>query len=260
MAIKVFIVDDESLARDELKYLLSQYDSNVEIVGEASDGEEAIRKILDYKPDVIFLDIQMPGIDGITVANKLIEKGLKVLIVFATAYDEHAIKAFEVNAIDYLLKPFDEERVKITLERITQQIKKNTLDNTQITEFLYQMMKKKDKEQPKSISKLAVQHDDRVILLDPIEIIYAYREGREVLIKTFKNIYTSKFTLQALEEKLQNYPFFRTHRSYLVNLNYIQEMVPWFNGAYNLIMKDGQNSKVPVSRQYVKDLRDHLEL
>ena len=112
----------------------------------------------------------------------------------------------------------------------------------------------------KEILKLAVQGEDGVILLNPNDIVYAFRESRDVIIKTKDKSYPSKYTLQTLEEKLMNYPFFRIHRSYLVNLRCIQEMVPWFNGAYNLILNDKQRSKVPVSRQYVKDLRDRLEL
>ncbi|WP_339061903.1 LytTR family DNA-binding domain-containing protein [Tepidibacillus marianensis] len=110
----------------------------------------------------------------------------------------------------------------------------------------------------KSISKLAVQTDERVILLDPNEIVYAYREGRDVLIKTTDETYFTKYTLQVLEEKLEKHSFFRTHRSYLVNLEFIQEMMPWFNGAYNVMMKDKAKSKIPVSRQYVKPLKKEL--
>ncbi|MFV9510133.1 LytR/AlgR family response regulator transcription factor [Tepidibacillus sp. LV47] len=258
MTIRVVIADDEILARDELSYLLGQWEE-IEIVGEAEDGLEAYQKIVELKPDVVFLDIQMPEMNGLMVAKKLIDEGIKTLIVFSTAFDEHAIKAFEMNAVDYLLKPFDEERLANTIERIKKRIEKPNQEK--ITELLYQMMdESKKKETKKNISKLAVQTDERVIFLDPNEIVYAYREGRDVRIKTVKDTYLTKFTLQVLEEKLKKYPFFRTHRSYLVNLDYIEELVPWFNGTYNLTMKDPEHSKVPVSRQYVKMLKDVLGL
>ncbi len=260
MTIKALIVDDESLSRDELNYLLKQW-KDVDIIGEAKDGEEAIKKVHDYKPDVVFLDIHMPNMDGLTVAKKLADQGVAPLIVFATAYDQHAIKAFEINAIDYLLKPFDEERLKVTIDRIHQKLDNKNAERDKITRFLYQIMAEEDlKRQNKSVSKLAVQSEDRVILLDPTDVIYGYREGREVLIHTNQANYTTKYTLQVLEEKLEKYHFFRTHRSYLVNLNYAKELIPWFNGTYNLLMKDEKQSKVPVSRQYIKPLKDLLEL
>ncbi len=258
MAIKVFIVDDESLARDELIYLLQSI-GEIEVVGEANNGEQALEKIAEINPEVIFLDIQMPDMDGLTLAKKLHEAKNKAIIVFATAYDQHAVKAFEVNAIDYLLKPFDQERVERTVQRIKERLKQNNPVHENISQLIDQVIKEKQIS-TKGVSKLAVQGEDGVILLNPNEIVYAFRESRDVVIKTMDKTYPSRYTLQVLEEKLASYPFFRTHRSYLVNLHFIQEMVPWFNGAYNLILNDKQGSKVPVSRQYVKELRDILEL
>lgn len=256
MTIRVLIVDDEILARDELSFLLSQWEE-IQIVGEAEDGVEAYQKIQELQPDVVFLDIQMPEMNGLAVAKRVVEEGLKPLIVFSTAYDEYAIKAFEMNAVDYLLKPYDEERIQNTVERMKKQFEKPNQER--ITELLYQMLdKSKGTEEKRSISKLAVQTDEKVVFIDPKDIVYAYREGRDVHIKTIGETYLTKYTLQLLEEKLNKYSFFRTHRSYLVNLEYIQEMVPWFNGAYNVIMKDKELSKVPVSRQFVKPLKEVL--
>ena len=256
MTIRVLIVDDEILARDELSFLLSQWDE-IEIIGEASDGLEGYQKIKELNPDVIFLDIQMPEMNGLSLAKKIIEEGLKPLIVFSTAFDEHAVKAFEMNAIDYLLKPFDEERIQNTVARMKKHFERPNQE--QLTHLLYQMLgQNKEKEEKKNISKLAIQTEERVVFIDPNEIVFAYREGRDVLIKTLQDTYLTKYTLQVLEEKLSKYSFFRTHRSYLVNLDYIQEMIPWFNGAHNVVMKDKEQSKIPVSRQFVKPLKDEL--
>jgi len=266
--ISVVIADDEPLARDELKYLLQQCE-DIEIVGEATQGAEALEKILELKPDVAFLDIHMPKLDGLTVARKLLEVDQSLIVVFATAYDQHAIQAFEVNAIDYLLKPFDEERVLKTVERIRQSVRniKNDLQKETLNNSLMGLLEKMAGKsvsavtgqlQGPKISKIAVQGEESVILIDPKDILYAYRENRDVFIKTSNKVYLSKYTLQTLEEKLASYPFFHSHRSYLVNLNFVQELVPWFNGAYTLILNDEKRSEVPVSRAYVKALKDVL--
>ena len=268
--ISVVIADDEPLARDELTYLLKQCE-DIEIVGEASQGAEALEKILALKPDVAFLDIHMPNLDGLTVARKLLEVNQTIMIVFATAYDQHAIQAFEVNAVDYLLKPFDEERVLKTVERIRQRFSSpnNNSENEKLNNSLVELLKKITGEsvsrsvsqfQAPIISKLAVQGEDSIVLLDPKDILYVYRENRDVFIKTSIKVYLTKYSLQALEEKLASYPFFHAHRSYLVNLNFAQELVPWFNGAYTLILNDEERSRVPVSRAYVKALKDVLEI
>ncbi|TGE38632.1 response regulator transcription factor [Desulfosporosinus fructosivorans] len=249
-------------------YLLKQC-KDIEIVGEATQGTEALEIILDLKPDVAFLDIHMPNLDGLTVARRLLEVDQTIMIVFATAYDQHAIQAFEVNAVDYLLKPFDEERVLKTVERIRQRVRNPNNDSGQETlnSSLVELLKKMAGEsvpgtasQAPIISKLAVQGDESIVLLDPKDILYVYRENRDVFIKTPNKTYSTKYTLQALEEKLANYPFFHAHRSYLVNLNFAQELVPWFNGAYTLILNDEERSRVPVSRAYVKALKDALEI
>ena len=268
--ISVVIADDEPLARDELTYLLKQC-ADIEIVGEATQGTEALKKILALKPDVAFLDIHMPNLDGLTVARKLLEEDQNLMIVFATAYDKHAIQAFEVNAVDYLLKPFDEERVLKTVERIRQRLRNPQHDsqNELLNNSLLELMKKitgesgsaaVDHFQAPKISKLAVQGEESIVLIDPKDILFVYRENRDVFIKTSNKVYSTKYTLQTLEEKLISYSFFHVHRSYLVNLNFVQELVPWFNGAYTLILNDEKRSEVPVSRAYVKALKDVLEI
>jgi len=205
------------------------------------------------------------------VARKLLEEDQTIMIVFATAYDQHAIQAFEVNAIDYLLKPFDEERVLKTVERIRQR-KQNLQNDSQdvaLNNSLRELLKKMAGEsvaattaqlQVPKISKLAVQGEESIVLIDPKDILYVYRENRDVFIKTSDKVYSTKYTLQTLEEKLASYSFFHAHRSYLVNLNFAKELVPWFNGAYTLVLNDEERSRVPVSRAYVKALKDILEI
>ncbi|WP_025025882.1 LytR/AlgR family response regulator transcription factor [Caldalkalibacillus mannanilyticus] len=240
--ITTVIIDDEPLSRDELKFLLKQY-SEVEIVAEGDCGEKGLEKIIINEPDVVFLDIEMPQMSGIDLA-KAIQNMKKVpLIIFATAYPAYAATAFRVQALDYLLKPFDEQQVGDTIKRIKERL--------QITDT---------KEPPPSIiAKLAVEDDGRIVYLSPKDITYLFREERETVICTEDGNFSSKMTIKDLEEKLKGYPFFRTHKSYLVNLDKVEQLIPWFNRAYQLKVI-GKKEVIPVSRNYVKSLREHLEL
>lgn len=255
MTIRILVADDEPLARDELIYLLKKI-KDVEIVGEAGNGEEALQKIKESSPDAVFLDIQMPRMDGLTVAGELIKEKNPPMIIFATAFDRHAIKAFEVNAVDYVLKPFEEERVNMTISRIRNGL--NRIDPESITRMLTEVLREGAFPPKPRISKIAVQEEDRLFFLDPDDIVYITREGRDVFVQTREHRFASKYSLHVLEEKLKEYPFYRTHRAYLVNLNHVEQMVPWFNGSYTLIMKDNNRSKVPVSRLFVKPLKEVL--
>jgi two-component system response regulator LytT len=240
--LKVFVVDDEPLARDELKYLLRR-SKRVEIVGEADCAEDALQEILITEPDLVFLDIQLAEESGLDLAEKL--KGYKhqPIIVFATAYDEYALRAFELNAIDYVLKPFDEERINQTLDKIEK------LKQIGQKEALPQ----KDSGQSLRVGKLAVTGEDRILLIDVDSIVYVGSEEGRTVIKTLEAEYKTGDTLVVLERKLPSDAFMRVHRSFLVNIHHISEVQPWFNATYNVVMKDG--SKVPVSRTYTKDLK-----
>ncbi|MBO8172757.1 MAG: response regulator transcription factor [Bacillaceae bacterium] len=249
--MRTMIVDDEMLSRDELRYLIDLHD-DFEVCGEASTAVDAMKKYLEIKPDVVFLDIQMQDMDGMMVARQWQEQKNPPLIVFATAYDEHAVDAFAVNAVDYLLKPFDKNRIEDTIKRI-RQILNNGRNGAESNVSTVTPLSKK-------VNKLIVEDKDRTVLINPEDIVYAFREDRRVYLKTNDHVYSTLFSLQTLEDKLREYPFFRTHRSYLVNLNMIAEMIPWFNGAYNLRMKDEEGSTVPVSRNYVRELMEKLEL
>lgn len=241
--ISVILIEDEPYSRAELRHLLSS-EERIEIIAEADSGEKGLEMIFVHEPDVIFVDINMPQMTGVQLVALIQKMKKSPLVVFATAYPDFAAKAFRLNAIDYLLKPFDEEQLKETLERI------------------YSVFTKKDQfKEDGDIKrgKLAVEDNGKIVYIPPTDIYYLYREDRETIICAKTGKYICKLPLKELEKKLKDFPFFRTHKSYLVNLNVIVELIPWFNGAFELKI-DGVEEKVPVSRNYVKVLRERLEL
>lgn len=253
--IRALVVDDETLSRDELKYLL-EGQPGIGVCGEAVDGESALEQCSRLQPDVVFLDIQMPGMSGLKVAKKLVEQPDPPLVVFATAYDQYAIEAFELNAVDYLLKPFAGER----LTRTVQRLKDNLLKKDALVERLEKLvaeLENRTREHPMQV-KLVAEQDGRLIPLCHRDIVYACVDGRCAVLKTRDCEHRSGYTMQELEEMLPGPPFFRCHRGYLVNLDWVQEVQPWFNGAYQLVMRDEQRSRVYVSRLKVKKLKELL--
>lgn len=241
--ISVILIEDEPYSRAELRHLLSS-EERIEIVAEADSGEKGLEMIIAHEPDVIFVDINMPQMTGIELIQIIQKMRKRPLVVFATAYPDYAAKAFRLNAIDYLLKPFDEDQLKETLERIDSALTNNDLSK----EDGYM-----------KFGKLGVEEDGKIVYILPTDIHYLYREDRETIIRAKNGKYICKLPLKELEQKLKDFPFFRTHKSYLVNLNAIVELIPWFNGAFVLKI-DGVKEKVPVSRNYVKALRKKLEL
>ncbi|WP_409252997.1 LytR/AlgR family response regulator transcription factor [Bacillus sp. SCS-153A] len=241
--IKVLVVDDERYSRDELKHLLSDY-SFIQVAGEADSGESAILQCIQQSPDVVFLDVEMPKMNGMEAAKSLLELRKPPLIVFATAYPQFAAEAFRYEAVDYLLKPYDEEQLSQTAARI----KKLLLSPPP-----------SDSESSRQPGKLAVEGEGEIMYLAPTEILYMYREEKVSKIITKNGEYEVKTPLKDLESRLGSYSFFRIHKSYLVNLDYVTKLTPWFNGAYQLEIQ-GHNEKLSVSRNYVKALRQQLEL
>jgi two-component system response regulator LytT len=241
-SITAVIIDDELHSRDELTFLLSSY-KEIEIVGEADSGEKGLEVVIRKEPDVVFVDIEMPQMTGLDLAQSLQNMKSVPLIIFATAYVDYAVKAFRVQALDYLVKPFDEEQLQDTVERIKERLSVSG-ERGDITP---------------SIARLAVEDEGRIVYLSPTDITYLFREDRETIICTKARKYSSRTPIKDLEGKLRGYPFFRTHKSYLVNLNKIEELIPWFNGAYQVKVV-GQKEEIPVSRNYVKSLRERLEL
>lgn len=242
--LKAYIVDDEPLARDELKYLLIR-SKQVKILGESDCLEEAVVDIPKLKPDLVFLDIELAEDNGLQLAKHLLTLDPIPAIVFATAYDEYALQAFELNALDYLLKPFDEIRIQKTLEKIQQMQRIGEKENN-----IYPSLKKDH------TGKIAVLLDERIILLTCADIHYLESFEGKTIIKMMEHTYKTSEALVVLEKKLNGRQFIRVHRSFIVNMDHIIEIEPWFNSTYHLIMND--SSKVPVSRTYVKELKQLL--
>ncbi|RWZ52307.1 response regulator transcription factor [Halobacillus fulvus] len=237
--MKVIVVDDERFSREELIYLLKQHEF-VEIVGEADSGEQALMKTIQLQPDVLFLDVEMPKMDGMEVAKSVQELKKVPHIVFATAYPDFAVEAFRHEAVDYLLKPFEEEQLADAVERLKKKMHKP---------------EPAEREKP---SKLAIEGDE-IYYLDPHDILYVFREDRVTKIVCPNRTYETKSPLKEIEQRLEGFSFFRIHKSYLVNLNYVDRLTPWFNGAYQLELR-GLQDQLSVSRNYVKGLRNKLEL
>lgn len=242
--LTAFIVDDEMMARDELIFLLRK-SNQVKIVGEAEDLETAWEQIQGKLPDVVFLDIQLANESGIDLAEKILTLHPQPEIVFATAYDEYALKAFELNAIDYILKPFEEERISQTIAKMLRTKQKGIsnfipTENQQLSASVHR-------------KKLTVLVEDRLYPI-PIEQIYYLSsvEGKTMIV-TEERRYKINEPLIKLERKLANTTIIRVHRSFLVNLEAIVEIQPWFHSTYLLMMRD--DAKVPVSRTFVKELR-----
>ncbi|SFG62612.1 two component transcriptional regulator, LytTR family [Halobacillus alkaliphilus] len=241
--IQALVVDDERFSREELIHLLKQHEA-IQVIGEAESGDTAIMKVLQLQPDVLFLDVEMPRMDGMEVAKAVQELKKVPKIIFATAYPDFAVDAFRHDAIDYLLKPFDEEQLKDAVVKLEKR-------------FAPQMDAPQTPNQ--TPSKLAVEGEDNIHYLNPESIVYVYREERWTKIVGKTHTYETRAPLKEVEHRLRGFPFFRIHKSYLVNLDYVDRLTPWFNGAYQLELQ-GREEKLSVSRNYVKDLRKQLEL
>ncbi|MCW2276636.1 LytR/AlgR family response regulator transcription factor [Heliophilum fasciatum] len=270
MVIRTFIVDDEAPARRELRFLLESL-PDCQIVGDAASGEEALEKLRSLPADVIFLDIHLGDIDGLQVARTLSEEGHLPLIVFATAFDHYALQAFEFHAIDYLLKPFDPRRLTSTWQAIRQRIQNQANLQQKIDElkqWLLHGQPSRPVEAPspsapapnpvsaQPLERIAAQKNGKILLVSAENIRYATVEGRKAVVQVNGERYELHLTLQELEERLDPQLFFRVHRAYLVNISKIREIVPWFNGSYNVILDD--RSEIPVSRHYAKEFKEHL--
>jgi len=264
MELRAVVVDDEQLAREELSYLLAQV-GGVSVVGEATNGIEALGLIEDLTPDVVFLDVQMPGMNGFEVARQLISRQAAGSlqggeIVFVTAYDQYAIEGFQVNAVDYLLKPVDAHRLEQALQRTRRRLQSDrpapALANGELERIVQLVTERQSRRE-----RLAVKVGERFMLVDADDLIFASLADDVITVVTGNLTGTSNYrTLDELQAHLDPAVFWRVHRSYLVNINKIKEIVPWFSRNYILKMNDGKTSEIPVSRSQTKRLREYLRL
>jgi two-component system, LytTR family, response regulator LytT len=258
--LKAVLVDDEQLARDELGYLLGQV-GGVEIVGQACNGVEALTTIDRLQPDVVFLDVQMPGLTGFEVAQRLVDNRAMSHIIFVTAYDQHAIEAFEVNAVDYLLKPVEPGRLEMAVDRARKRIVTDRAADGAVRSAELEKIIELVAERQSRRERLAIRIGERFLLVQAEDIIYASLADEGISVVTSQHAGTSNYrTLDELQERLDPTVFWRVHRSHLVNINKIKEIVPWFSRNYILRMKDEKSTEIPVSRTQTRRLREYLKL
>ena len=246
--LTTIVVDDEQLACDELSYLLKDF-PEVEVIATGSNGLDAIELIRKLEPEVVFLDVHMPGLDGLGVVRRLREKGIELPhFIFVTAYDQYAVEAFRLEAMDYLLKPVDKVRLAETIERARRAVQ--------------------DKQAPAEPAapaaprtKLLVRANNRNFIVDANDVIYAtIDDGLITLVTTTFEGQSNYRTVEDLQANLDRDLFWRVHRSYLVNINRIKEVVPWFKSSYQLRMDDRKHTEIPVSRVQTRRLRELFKL
>lgn len=255
VSLSAVIVDDEQLARDELAFLLKGV-GDVNVVAQGKNGVEAVNLIREHNPDLVFLDVQMPGLDGFGVIKKLLDKKVPLpKIVFATAFDQYAVKAFEVNAVDYLLKPFDRKRVAQSVQKARSKMEASGSPSDKL-ETLVRML---ESQKPQA-SKILLKSTGRMFLVNQKDICFASIEEGVITVVTGgpsgMEGHSNCRTLEELFDSLDPNLFWRAHRSYLVNINRIREVVPWFKSSYQLRMDDKKQSEIPVSRAQTKRLRE----
>jgi two-component system LytT family response regulator/two-component system response regulator LytT len=254
VAVRALVADDERLARDELCFLLAAL-PEVEVVGQAANGVQALKLARELAPDLIFLDIQMPGLDGFQVVRELMSDPAVPQVVFVTAYDQYAIKAFEVNAIDYLLKPVDKARLRQAVSRAARRAREGEPIEAHLEKLLSAL------ERGPRPKRVVVKVSERFLLVDMSDIIYASVDDGVVTLVTDRVSGTSNLrTLEELAEVLDPETFWRVHRRYIVNLERIQEVIPWFNRTIQLKMADKAGTEIPVSRSQTRRLKEHLKL
>lgn len=260
MTLRVLVVDDEQPARQELNYQLERI-AAVEVAGQAGDGLEALALIDALQPDLVLLDIQMPGRNGFDVARDLLAREVDTRIVFVTAYDEHAIDAFEVNAVDYLLKPVEPDRLERAIERARQRLATERAAGGAVGSEELRRIVQYVTDRQAGRAQLALKVGERFQLVQSSDIIYAALADDVITVVTDSLTGTSSYrTLDELQANLDPAVFWRVRRSHLININKVKEIVPWFSRNYILKMQDASGTEIPVSRAQTKRLRTHLNL
>lgn len=262
MAIQTLIIDDERPAREELAFLLKSI-PDIAIIAQGKNGLDAVNLIKEHSPDLVFLDVQMPGLDGFGVIKKLAEKKIKMpQIVFATAFDEYAVQAFEVNAVDYVLKPFDKGRVAKAVQRAKKMLEAQASPVERLETLVEKMGAggARPVESDKHV-KLLLKAQQRMFLVDAEEMVYASIQDGTITIFTKDSEGVSNYrTIEELQSQLDSERFWRAHRSYLVNIDQIKEVVPWFKSSFMLKMSDKRTSEIPVSRAQTRRLRELIKM
>jgi two-component system LytT family response regulator/two-component system response regulator LytT len=257
--LRTVVVDDEQLAREELCYLLGRV-GGIEIVAQAADGIQALDAVQGLDPDLVLLDVQMPGLTGFEVARRLLDSGSAAQVVFVTAFDRHAIEAFDVNAVDYLLKPVEAERLGTAVDRVRRRMhgeRTPPAPSPAELERLVQLLAGRQNHR----EQLALKVGDRFLLVQTDDVVHASVEDDVITVVTNSLSGTSNYrTLDELQTRLDPAVFWRVHRSHLVNINKIKEIVPWFSRNFLLKMKDVKGTEIPVSRAQTKRLREYLRL
>ena len=254
--ITAVLVDDEKLAREELSYLLKDF-PDIEIAGTGENGFDAMKLIEDLEPDIVFLDVQMPGLDGLAVIRKLRERNIPLpYFVLATAYDQYAVEAFRLEAFDYLLKPVEKDRLAETLDRARRFLSASA--------DVAESVASTEEDAPAAggvRNKLVVRSANRNLIIDARDLIYAtIDDGIITAVATSAEGLLNYKTLEELQSNLDGESFWRAHRSYLVNIHRIREVVPWFNSSFQLKMDDKRQTEIPVSRVQTKRLRTLFRL
>ena len=249
--IAAILVDDEPLAADELSYLLKEF-PEIEVLATGRNGLEAVKLIEDLEPDLVFLDVQMPGLDGLGVIQKLREKKIRLpYFIMATAYDQYAVEAFRLEAMDYLLKPVERERLAITIERARKAIAGKAVPGEAAVVL----------KSPPQRTKLLVKSGGRHFIVDSRDVVYAtIDDGLITVVATTLEGESNYRTIEELQSSLDPEVFWRVHRSFLVNINRIKEVIPWFKSSFQLRMDDKKQTEIPVSRVQTKRLRSLLKL
>ena len=250
-SLRTLVVDDEKLARDRLAGFLNAI-GGVEVIGQAANGVEAVDLIERDRPDLVFLDVQMPGMNGFEVLRAL--RAASPEVIFATAYDEYAIRAFEVQAVDYLLKPFARARVAEAVDRVRSRLGQGRGEGLDVEAVVRRL----EESRKAYIAQVPVHSGRRILLLPVDDIRWFGVEHRLVYAHTGERAYMTNATLRELEARLDPEAFFRVHKASLVNLRHVKEIVPWFGGRYKLVMRDHAGSEVAVSRSQARALRARL--
>jgi two-component system LytT family response regulator len=251
MRLRTLIVDDEPLARQRIRTLLEKED-DIELVGECSNGHEAVAAVREKKPHLIFLDVQMPELDGFGVLEALQAEGLPA-VIFVTAYDRYAVRAFDLHAMDYLLKPFDRSRFRKALERVRAQARNNELASA--TQHV-QALLKDVYSRHRPVDRLMIKSGSKVTFLRLDEIDYVQAAGNYVRIYVGAEMHLMRETMSQLEERLNGTSFVRIHRSTIVNTDRIRELQPTFHGDFAVTLQSGV--EVTLSRGFRDKLEEHL--